>query len=197
MKSWLIPAAWTVACGAIIAGGVLWDLAIKPQPTIPEATGETSYATPGLHALLNTARLRDDEVDPKYTVRVTSADSGRLKEQLLHLGPKLGWYTQEGGAYDDIRATMPEQDIAEVERMVRHPVAWIIENTGKEAPASADRKRLINVTIDIDSTHGRTLWPIWAIVAGSTGFVIGTMTVLMIVADNAERPNRTAKAKGA
>ena len=194
MKGWLILAAWTAACSGIIAGAVLWDLAIKPRPTIPEVTGETSQAMPGLHELLNTARLRDDEIDPKYTAHVSKADSERLKEQLLHLGPKLGWYTQEGGAYDDIRATMPEHDIAEVERMVRDPVAWVLENIQSETPAGAEPTGLINVTIDIHGSHGRTTWPIWSITAGSIGLIIAAAITIVITAERAERPKETAKA---
>lgn len=195
MKGWIILATWVVACSAMIAGAVLWDLAIKPRATIPEVTGETSYAALGLHELLKTARLRDDEIDPEYTLRVSSADSERLKEQLLHLGPKLGWYTQKGGAYDDIRATMPEQDIAEVEQMVRDPVAWVLENIQRDTPASAEQKGLINVTIDINASYGRTLWPIWAIVAGIIGLLLAAIGVLVMMTERNEEPEQTAKAR--
>ena len=194
MKGWLILEAWTVACSGIIAGAVLWDSAIKPRPTIPEVTGETSYAAPGLHELLNTARLRDDEIDPKYTVRVSNADSERLKEQLLHLGPELGWYTQEGGAYDDINATMPEQDIAEVEQMARDPLAWVMKTTRRDTPAGAGPERLVNLTIDLDGRHGRTLWPIWAIASGIAGLLLAAVTVLMVTTEKNEEPKETAQA---
>ena len=194
MKGWLILAAWVVACGGIIAAGAMWDLEIKPKPTIPEVTGETYYAGVGLHELLKTARLRDELVDPEYTVHVNNADRERLKEQVLHLGPKLGWYTQEGGVHHDIMATMPEQDIAEVEQMARDPLAWVLKSTRSDTPAGAGPERLINLTIDLDGRHGRTLWPIWAIAAGIAGLLLAAVTVLMVTTEKNEEPKETAQA---
>ena len=130
--------------------------------------------------ILRKVEQRDETVDPHYTVHLPNAEAHRLRQQLLHLGPKLGWYIRRHSIDPDIVATMPERDLEEVERLVQEPAGWTLEATLRSPKKRADAGGLINVSIDIDGHHGRTMYPLLVIGAGAAGLV-ATLTMLLVM----------------
>ena len=162
MKKWLALLSGFAICAAAIAGAIIWDNSIKPPGAIPDPrSGQPpSQALPGISRLIAQARVREPRLEPHYRIPMVNTETGRFREWMLRLGPRLGWLTRQGGYDGDIRATIPEEDLPEIERMVRNPQAWLQEAREREPAGQVKPGPLVNVVLNLDPYRGRTHWPL-------------------------------------
>ena len=169
MKRWLALLSCAAVCAAAIVWGIIWDNDIKPGNTIPEPP-EQRYSH-----------------DPHYIIHMPKSDTSGFETQVLHLGARLGWLTREGGIHSEVLATIPEEDLSEIERMTREPRAWLLEAMGREPAREVKPGPLINVGIDLDGFHGRSLRPFIPIGFGIAGLVAVLIAAIIIIAVQAEK----------
>ena len=180
MKILIILLVWLPLCAGAITASILWDSAIRPQPTIPESTGQSTHIAQGMSRLVTEARHRDWDIDPYYEIHIPRADADRLEDHLIHLGNQLGWLTQRGRFSGQINATMPEKDLAQVARMSRDPTGWVLETLQKK-PVSQVTGPPVNVSIEINGYHGRSPLPMILLGLAGTGALIGIVAAAALL----------------
>ena len=105
-------------------------------------------------------------------------------------GPRLGWLTRQGVHDSGIRATIPEADLPEIERMVRDPQGWLQEAREREPAGQVKRGPLVNAVLNLALYHGRSHWPLASLGAGIAGLVALVMTAAAVTITPAEERRR-------
>ena len=190
--AFLILATLAAFCGGLIAWGIIWDHGIRPRNTIPKPPPEHQpfHALPGLGRLAAQARLRDSYIDPRYIIHMPKADTSNFEAQVLYLGARLGWLTHRGGIHNEVLATIPEEDLAEIQRMTVEPRAWLLEAMERTPVPEVKPGPVINVGIDLDGYHGRSLQPFIPIGLGIAGLAALLIAAVIIIVVEAEKRKR-------
>ena len=150
--------AWTIVIGgtiisvivfaALLTAGIIWEKKAQPEPAISEAQEIGPYTVPEPPELLKHALLGHHSPTPKFIVRIPKEDEDRLIRNIIANAPKLGWYAYQGDYRNDVLATIPQEDLHEVEELVKDPVGWITRLQQQLPETEPHASDLMNVVID-------------------------------------------------